>query len=107
VEAITFLEQGREKDGTAFARGYENLLQRYRYRLAAVTPIDGGEEGKGPPMLDGAGRRWMLEIARDAVEVERRALIRMRDEGRIGDEVQRRLERELDLTEARQKIVMR
>jgi hypothetical protein len=39
--------------------------------------------------------------ARDAVQVERRTVIQLRDEGRISDDVLRRLERELDLEETK------
>jgi hypothetical protein len=35
------------------------------------------------------------------IAVERAAAIRLRDEGRIGDNVLRRIERELDLDESR------
>ena len=36
----------------------------------------------------------------EALRVERETAIRLRDEGRINDEVLRRIERELDLTES-------
>lgn len=101
-EAIAFLKEGREGDGSMFEHGYDDLLHRYRHRLAALLPEEERDEEHGDVLLDTEGRRRMLEIARETVQVERRALIRLRDEGKIGDEVQRRLERELDLTEARQ-----
>jgi CPA1 family monovalent cation:H+ antiporter len=37
----------------------------------------------------------------EALRVERETAIQLRDEGRINDEVLRRLERELDLSESR------
>lgn len=97
--AISYLEDSREEDGGRFAQAYEDLLNRYRHRLEAVNlaTAEGGEE---EPEMD-AMRHWR-KIALRAAQAERRELIRMRDEGRIGDGVQRRLERELDLTEARQ-----
>ncbi len=42
-----------------------------------------------------------LEISRDLLGVEREKIISLRDEGRISDEVLRRLETELDLNETR------
>ena len=42
-----------------------------------------------------------LELSLEALRVERQTLIRLRDEGRINDEVLRRIERELDLSESR------
>ena len=40
-------------------------------------------------------------LSLEALRVERETLIRLRDEGRINDEVLRRIERELDLSESR------
>jgi len=42
-----------------------------------------------------------MELSLEALRVERQTAIRLRDEGRINDEVLRRLERELDLSESR------
>jgi len=42
-----------------------------------------------------------LGLSLEALRVERETAIRLRDEGRINDEVLRRLERELDLNESR------
>lgn len=102
-EAIAFLEQGRDRDGEEMEHGYEDLLHRYRHRLAAVSPAEKEEDDDAHGSISTPARERLVEVAIEAVGVERRALIRMRDGGRIGDEVQRRLERELDLTEARQR----
>ena len=100
--AMAYLEQGRAESGPALDHGYEDLLHRYRHRLEAVLAVE--EAGDpGPEAAELSGRERLREVAREAVEVERQVLIRLRDSGRIGDEVQRRLERELDLTEARQR----
>ncbi len=93
--AIAELEDGRARDGQ-FAHDYDDLLHRYRHRLEAVTE---GDAGEGLPN-EAAHRR---EMVLRAVHAERKALIRLRDEDRIGDEVMRQLERELDLTEAQRK----
>ncbi len=63
--------------------------------------MDLGSEIEGE-RASGAVLKHQRQIALGAVRAERQELIRLRDEGRIGDAVQRRLERELDLTEARQ-----
>jgi CPA1 family monovalent cation:H+ antiporter len=42
-----------------------------------------------------------VELTLETLRVERDTAIRLRDEGRINDEVLRRLERELDLSEVR------
>jgi monovalent cation/hydrogen antiporter len=41
------------------------------------------------------------KLSRDATRVERETAIRLRGEGRINDEVLRRMERELDLADSR------
>lgn len=45
--------------------------------------------------------RQTQALARETATVERAALLRLHDEGRVSDEVVRRLERELDLTDTR------
>jgi monovalent cation/hydrogen antiporter len=42
-----------------------------------------------------------LDLSLEALRVERETAIRLRDEGRINDEILRRIERELDLNESR------
>ena len=49
-------------------------------------------------LVDHASRQ---EAILSVLQVERETLIRLRDEGRIDDEVMRTLQRELDLTESR------
>ena len=45
-----------------------------------------------------------MEAGEGAVQAERRAIIRLRDEGRISDDVLRTMERELDLEESRYQV---
>ena len=40
-------------------------------------------------------------MMREVIEAQRRELVRLRDEGTIGDEARRAVERDLDLEEAR------
>ena len=100
-EAVAYLELGsRTAHDSEAEHGYEDLLHRYRHRLAAVCDAchsSDDEERDAVKRLERVG-----EIALNTVQVERQALIRLRDEGRIGDDVVRKLERELDLEEARQ-----
>ncbi len=83
-EAIAFLEQ------SAHGESAGDLLHFYRIRLAAYNGEDRERYREGQ------------RLARETRSVERGALMRLRDEGRIGDEMVRRLERELDLTDTRQ-----
>jgi NhaP-type Na+/H+ or K+/H+ antiporter len=71
----------------------EDLLHQYKHRLEAVSG-----EGK---IRSSVRAEAFLRTASGAAQAERRALIQLRDEGRIGDEAMRAVELELDLTETR------
>jgi monovalent cation/hydrogen antiporter len=69
------------------------LELHYRDRLAILTE----EEAD----VRSARHRRFVELSRELLNVERRTAIRLRNEGRINDELLRQIERELDLAEAR------
>ena len=98
-EAILHLQRGRAQGGPELAHGYDDLLHTYRHRLSA---LDGKTRKEGQGGTE--AYRQLASIAQETMQVERRSLIRMRDEGKIGDDTLRLLERELDLTETRQKV---
>ena len=97
AEAIVAL-QAQNSSSTEETHDIDDLLHRYKHRLEAITP---GSEATGEtaPFTERHKRRSLL--LRDTAAVERRTLLQLRDEGSIGDEVLRRIERELDLTETR------
>ena len=92
--AVSHLEEARAKGGEEAAPLYEELTRQYRQRLASLGPGDGRRE-------DAADRERFLHLFLEALHVERKTAIRLRDESRIDDEVLRHIERELDLTESR------
>ena len=94
--ALDYLETGRQEKGEAYAHAYEDLIDRYEHRAAAVS----GEETEHAASKMEIYEE-LMRAARGAVEAERRAIIGLRDEGRISDDVQRRVERELDLEETK------
>jgi monovalent cation/hydrogen antiporter len=97
TEIIDYLQSEEVSARTAADRhGYEDLLDLYRDRLEALSQ-PGAETPQSDPALFTQRRKLYLEV----VQMERRILLRLRDQGTIGDDVQRRLERELDLSEAR------
>jgi CPA1 family monovalent cation:H+ antiporter len=99
-EAIAYLEEGRAHRGDAFYHAFDDLLDRYQHRLAEVEAGHGEEEH-----AHGAETyRQVIEAGEGAVQAERRAIIRLRDEGRISDDVLRAMERELDLEESRYQV---
>jgi len=97
-EALGYLEAAKHRKGEAYAHAYEDLIDRYEHRAAGVS---GGEE-------DSASKaelyHELVRAARGAVEAERSAIIRLRDEGLISDDVQRKMERELDLEESKYEL---
>jgi len=95
--AIAHLEEGRKRDGSTFDHVYDDLLHRYEHRLAAV----GGGSGEGAENLDLETYTRLRSITTGALQAERRMLIGLRSRGQIGDDVLRKMERELDLAESR------
>lgn len=91
--ALTHLEDAKNRDEQAFSELYEDLTSHYRQRLAS---LNSGDDDHG-----GVAHERYVELTLEALRIERRTAIRLRDEGRINDEVLRRLERELDLNESR------
>jgi Na+/H+ antiporter len=94
--AIKHLEEGRKHDGPEVEHLYDDLVHRYRHKLALVA--GGSEEAVGA--VDRVVYSRLRSIAEGALEAERRTLIGLRDRGRIGDDVLRTLEKELDLAES-------
>jgi monovalent cation/hydrogen antiporter len=92
--AISHLENARKKDVKEFAAIYDDLIRHYHERLVSLQPGDDNQE-------ELADYDRQIELSLEAVRVEREAAIRLRDEGRINDEVLRSIERELDLNESR------
>lgn len=95
--AIGHLEAGRQNDGPPYEHVYDDLMHRYRHRLAAV----GGVEEDGIGGLDRDTYSRLRQISASALQAERRTLIDLRAQGRIGDDTLRKMERELDLAETR------
>ncbi len=92
-EGLAALRAGRERASGDEVHVYDDLIHQYQHRLAVVNH-DGGPAGAEI-------YRRLRVISHDAAETERKTLIRLRDEGRISDEVLRAVERDLDLAESR------
>lgn len=100
VEAIAYLEQGRKQCGSAYFHAFDDLLDRYQHRLVHIeSEHDDGHDEHGTHTY-----RQVIDAAEGAVQAERRAIIRLRDEGRISDDVLRTMEREFDLEESRYQV---
>ena len=94
--AIRHLEEERARGGGEAEHVYDDLVHRYRHKLALVG--ESAEESVGG--MDRETYSQMRTIAEGALEAERRTLIGLRDKGRISDDVLRTMERELDLAES-------
>jgi monovalent cation/hydrogen antiporter len=86
---IAHLEGAKGKDNQKFFEIYHDLMRRYSRRLATLQAGD-----------DGANHAGHAEVTAKVLRIERATAIRLRDEGRINDEVLRRIERELDMSES-------
>jgi CPA1 family monovalent cation:H+ antiporter len=91
--ALRHVEEARAKDDPRWAGLYDDLAQHYRERLEALADAPAGD---GPEV-----HRKYTDLLREMQQVEREAAIRLRNEGRISDEVLRQIEHDLDLREAR------
>ncbi len=92
--AVSHLEDAKQRDSEQSAANYDDLVRHYRQRLAGLQLRGGSHEAA-------ADHDRQLALSLEALRVERETVIRLRDEGRINDEVLRRMERELDLSESR------
>src|SRR5256885_2800352 len=92
-EALAHLERARADDSPENSPVYDDLISHARERL---EPFGGDEENP-----EAKQRSRYREAVRDLLRAERPAALRLRGGGKVKDEGLRRLERELDLTEAR------
>jgi len=90
--AVAHLRNAKERDDEELADVYDDLTRHYGQRLASLHSSDDDH---------GADHARHAALSLEALRVERETAIRLRDEGRINDEVLRRMERELDLAESR------
>ena len=93
--AIDHLEQLREK-GMVYGDIYEDLRSHYSTRLAAQLGEGGDEHGSS---REHAAQQRRVSL--DLTQIERETAVRLRDEGKIGDELLRELQQEADLEELR------
>src|SRR6266404_5943492 len=94
--ALGHLESARGQDLDDFAAVYDDLSRRYTRRLASLSKQDSDDDGMSNRELE-RYRKILAELLR----LERRTALRLRNEGRINDEVLRKIEHELDLSETR------
>ena len=74
------------------------LRDLYRARFRQCVAVIGGE--KAPDVLHEQRMRYG-DVRRDLINAERAAVLGLRNEGKVSQEIQRAIERDLDLEEAR------
>src|SRR6266849_335540 len=94
--ALSHLESARGQDLEDFAAVYDDLARRYTRRLASLSKQDSDDDGMSNQEL----ARYR-KILGQLLHLERKTALRLRNEGRINDEVLRKIEHELDLSETR------
>ena len=92
--ALSHLEESKARDSAESAELYDHLAGHYRQRLASLQP-----DGIRQDEVENSNR--YVDLSRETARIERETAVRLRNEGRINDEVLRRIEHELDLNEAR------
>jgi CPA1 family monovalent cation:H+ antiporter len=94
--ALAYVEETRGRDRAEYGGVYDDLAQHYREQLDGLR--EGDEETADTPVPQ---YRKHQSLVVDLLVVQRRALVRLRREGRINDQVLRSVERDLDLQQAR------
>jgi CPA1 family monovalent cation:H+ antiporter len=92
--ALSHLQEAKERDSKEVAGLYEDLAGHYRQRQASLEANDRNQGHL-------ADHQRYLDLTREVLRIERETAVRLRNEGRINDQVLRRIERELDLSESR------
>jgi CPA1 family monovalent cation:H+ antiporter len=107
AEAIARLEAAQsaldrldelEAEGRAGEEPLRRLRELYRARFRQCVAVLGGEQHS-----DAAREERMRygDLRRELIQTERVAVLGLRDEGKVSQDVQRLIERDLDLEEAR------
>jgi Na+/H+ antiporter len=89
-----------EDEGDVPEESLRRMRELYRARFRACQAILGGADGDGRDAAAEPRRRYS-SLRRELIGVERAALLGLRDEGRLRPDVQRLVQRDLDLEEAR------
>jgi CPA1 family monovalent cation:H+ antiporter len=77
----------------------EDVSERIRAHHHLRRHVRSGSEPQSNAVGSSILARHLLRINREVLNAERNALITLRDQGEIGEEIMRRLQREIDLEE--------
>jgi CPA1 family monovalent cation:H+ antiporter len=89
-----------EDEGAAGEEQLRRMRELYRARFRACQAVLGGGDQDAADDVRETRRRYS-DLRRELIGVERSALLALRDDGRLRPDVQRLIQRDLDLEEAR------
>ncbi len=98
--ALARLEQARAQANSEETDAYDDLAIHYRRRLATLDEVG----NKSGDVEDPSFYKRFVELSRELLKVERQTAVELRNQRRIGDELLRELQRELDLGELRLQV---
>jgi Na+/H+ antiporter len=93
--ALAKLEEFRQGEPSQRDELYDHLARQYKHRMASV-----GDDMEQDGALAEQYVRY-LDLSRSLRDAERQTALRLRNEGRISDDLLREIEHELDLNETR------
>lgn len=94
--ALAYLEHAKDSDDQKFASVYDDLIRVQKHR---INLLPGNQMADTGYTVDHYKR--FVEAARNVQSLQRAALLNLRNQNEINDEVLRRLEQELDVAEVR------
>ncbi|HEY4676610.1 MAG TPA: cation:proton antiporter [Candidatus Angelobacter sp.] len=94
--ALAQLNKTSEESEPNSAALYDDLKEHYRRRLSSLPREGETQDGSDPEAY-----AKFLAVSLDLLRVERETAVKLRNSGRINDEVLRQLLKELDLSETR------
>jgi CPA1 family monovalent cation:H+ antiporter len=92
--AMAYLDKARKEDEPDSNDLYEDIAGHYRERLSHVS-----EECAIESRITPQQHQRLSKVSQELVHLERSTAVRLRNQGRIDDEILRQIERELDLRE--------
>jgi monovalent cation/hydrogen antiporter len=98
-EALKHIKERREASESQnhhLVAAIDDAITKYKRRLSAVTGQSYEQHG-----IDAEDHGHIVDLSRQLVQIERETAVRLRNEGLISDQILRRIEFELDLSETR------
>ncbi len=94
--ALAYLEHARDSDKPEFAPVYDEMIRTQNHRINLLPGKKSADVG-----FTAAHYQRFIEASRNVGALQRAALLNLRNQNEINDEVLRRLEQEIDLSELR------